>query len=850
MRKKIMAIAVIAVMLFMFLIVPFKALSEDELAYAQDTVSNTFLNSSKLDNTGIGDSNSTEEMDSSYDKLSESIILYIGSPLAYVECVQTQIDPTNIDVTPVIIDNVAMVPVRFIAEGLGGTVKWDQKTLTATIVLEGKSYKFTQGSDSMMAGNKKHALGAAVVSYKGRTFVPLDTFVDIVGKKAFYERGLIIISDENDVFDREKDRELINEWIAKLSFLPTVDSYEKLLSLLEEGLDRGWGEDSRVIGIENGIDMNDIAIAVEPEMSMSPSPGEVDSDSAADVKSKAPAPADSPEGTDYSTTNVQVQGVDEGDIVKTDGQYIYHVNRERVVITKVDVPEDMKVVSTLEFTQDNLRPRELYLHDERLIVIGSSAAAFPIRIMDDGVQREIYRAPTYSRDSVKVLIYDMSDRKSLKLLRELELEGGYVSSRKVDSALYLISNDRLDYYHVKNKEMNITPSYRDTALKDDYVNIDYRSIRYFPSARCNNYMIVAGIDVSGNEPADVSSYLGAGNNVYASTENLYTAVSGYSSPLVGLTSDKAVRQEATQIYKFAMKDAKLTYLCRGEVPGRILNQFSMDENKDYFRIATTKGNIWSTDDRISKNCLYVLDSMLSITGRIEDMAPGETIYSVRFMGDRAYVVTFKTVDPLFVIDLKNPKKPTVLGALKIPGYSDYLHPYDENHLIGFGKDTIEIKGQAYYLGMKVALFDVSDVSNPIQKFSEIIGDRGTDSELLSNHKALLFSREKNLLAFPVTLMEIKDSSVKAKQDSLQYGQFTFQGALVYHLDLEKGFKQRGRITHLTEEECLKAGNSWYNSDKNVQRIIYIDNNLFTLSNEMIKVNAISDLMEKGSVLIE
>ena len=275
----------------------------------------------------------------------------------------------------------------------------------------------------------------------------------------------------------------------------------------------------------------------------------------------------------------------------------------------------------------------------------------------------------------------------------------------------------------------------------------------------------------------------------------------------------------------------------------------MDENKDYFRIPTTK----ATNGRlmmISKNCLYVLDSMLSITGRIEDMAPGETIYSVRFMGDRAYVVTFKTVDPLFVIDLKNPKKPTVLGALKIPGYSDYLHPYDENHLIGFGKDTIEIKGQAYYLGMKVALFDVSDVSNPIQKFSEIIGDRGTDSELLSNHKALLFSREKNLLAFPVTLMEIKDSSVKAKQDSLQYGQFTFQGALVYHLDLENGFKQRGRITHLTEEECLKAGNSWYNSDKNVQRIIYIDNNLFTLSNEMIKVNAISDLMEKGSVLIE
>ena len=112
------------------------------------------------------------------------------------------------------------------------------------------------------------------------------------------------------------------------------------------------------------------------------------------------------------------------------------------------------------------------------------------------------------------------------------------------------------------------------------------------------------------------------------------------------------------------------------------------------------------------------------------------------MGDRAYVVTFKTVDPLFVIDLKDPEKPVILGALKIPGYSDYLHPYDENHIIGFGKDTVEIKGQAYYQGMKVALFDVTDVSNPVQKFSEMIGDRGTDSELLSNHKALLFSKRK------------------------------------------------------------------------------------------------------------
>ena len=274
----------------------------------------------------------------------------------------------------------------------------------------------------------------------------------------------------------------------------------------------------------------------------------------------------------------------------------------------------------------------------------------------------------------------------------------------------------------------------------------------------------------------------------------------------------------------------------------------MDEHGGSFRIATTKGNIWATDERISKNCLYVMDSMLSITGRIEDMAPGERIYSVRFMGDRAYVVTFKTVDPLFVIDLKDPEKPVILGALKIPGSSDDLHPYDENHIIGFGKETVEIKGQAYYQGMKVALFDVTDVSNPVQKFTEMIGDRGTDSELLSNHKALLFSKEKNLLTFPVTLMEIKDAN-KVKMNTLEYGEFTFQGALVYNLDLENGFKLKGRITHLSDDDYLKAGRSWYDSEKNIRRIIYIGDNLFTLSNSMIKANAMEDLKEKGGVAI-
>jgi hypothetical protein len=285
----------------------------------------------------------------------------------------------------------------------------------------------------------------------------------------------------------------------------------------------------------------------------------------------------------------------------------------------------------------------------------------------------------------------------------------------------------------------------------------------------------------------------------------------------------------------------------------------MDEHNGIFRIATTKGDMWRTDENTSKNNVYTLDEALKPLGKLEGIAPGERIYSVRFMGSRAYMVTFKNTDPLFAIDLSNPASPAVLGALKIPGYSDYLHPYDETHLIGFGKETTEVplKGDpsdpnrtvAYYQGMKLSLFDVSDVTKPVEMFKEIIGDRGTESELLRNHKALLFSKERNLLAFPVTVMEIPNKTAAGAGNATAYGQFKFQGAYVYRLDLTNGFQLKAPITHLTEEDLLKSGSRPYDSDRHVERILYVGNTLYTLSNGLIKANDLTTLQEKGSLAI-
>ncbi|WP_372996100.1 beta-propeller domain-containing protein [Lutispora sp.] len=643
--------------------------------------------------------------------------------------------------------------------------------------------------------------------------------------------------------------------------LPTVDTAENLENLMKEaGLDQ---EPDYAVGIGGEIIRGSFDTAATKKLAeaATAAPSGVTSVSAEATSSQA----------DYSTTNVQVQGVDEADVVKTDGEYLYQVNNSRIVIAKIYPSNEMKIVKIINMDEENLYPLELYVDQQRLVVIGHSNNSIPImRPMTIDARISIY-PPRYSYTTVKLIEYDIMDKKNITKTREIELEGAYVSSRKIEDKLYLVSGKRFNYYHImRTSQENYTPSYKDSALGDEFINIPYDKIAYFPNCISANYLIVAGVDLGNpKEGVNVSTYLGGGQDIYASAENLYVAlIRREEKPDYPLIHDSAnpqkeydnYRDKETIVYRFAMNEGKLICTGKGIVPGEILNQFSMDEHNEHFRIATTKGEIWRDDEHTSKNNLYVLDKDMKIVGSIEDIAPGEKIYSVRFMGDKAYMVTFKTVDPLFVIDLKDPKAPKILGALKIPGYSDYLHPYDENHIIGFGKDTVEVVHKdihgnergttAYYLGMKIAMFDVSDVANPKELFTEKIGDRGTTSELLNNHKALLFSKERNLMAFPVTVMEVNEADKGISQNQVpQYGQFTFQGAYVYNIDLTEGFKLKGKITHITDDEYMKSGAYWYDNSKNVERILYINDDLYTISKGLIKANDINSLNLKGQLEI-
>ncbi|MFY0543497.1 beta-propeller domain-containing protein [Brevibacillus sp. H7] len=599
--------------------------------------------------------------------------------------------------------------------------------------------------------------------------------------------------------------------------LPVVGSYDNLKKLLK----KEW---------ENG---NTIRYATLADMRTGSAPA-ASAPAASQSKSVQEA------AVDYSSTNVQVKGVDEADVIKTDGTYLYQATNDEVRIIRAYPANSMQVVSRLPFSEKRFHPLELYVDDSRLIVIGHAD--------HDRFRYDPSIAGYHLHKTTKAMVYDLKDKSNPKLTRELELEGQYLSSRKIGSNLYLAANKYIDLYTIMERDTeDPAPVYRDSALGESYQSIAYDKIRYFPEALKPDYLLVGGINLDKpKQGLQVSAYLGAGENVYASFENLYVA----TNVIVPTFREKAgisivwdrqpPTQSDTHIYRFAMKDGSVTYSGKGVVPGRILNQFSMDEYKGHLRIATTSGDMWRTGEHTSKNNVYVLNSSLKIAGKLEGVAPGERIYSARFMGDRAYLVTFKKVDPLFVLDMKQPTDPKILGALKIPGYSDYLHPYDEHHIIGFGKDTVEEKDMALYQGMKVALFDVKDVSRPVEKFKELIGDRGTDSELLRNHKALLFSKEKKLLAFPVTLMQRSQSS-SAQNSPREYGTFQFQGAMIYRLDLQSGFSLRGKITHLSEEDFKKAGDGWYESDKNVERVLYIGDTLYTISKGAVQAHQLSSL---------
>ena len=548
---------------------------------------------------------------------------------------------------------------------------------------------------------------------------------------------------------------------------------------------------------------------------------------------------------DFSKTNIQVENVDEADVIKTDGEYIYSLSDNKVIITDARDPQNTKVVFELTSTSyTGTSPEEILLYGNDLIVIGTM------------------RGPMTT-----VEVYDITSKENPIKKEAYCVNGRYYTSRLTDGKLYVLSTGQLDYDDGK-----VDNSYVENSVTRF---ISYNDIYYFNNKLTTAQTTISTLDLDKEKAkVDVSMYLLALDNIYVSQDNMYLVADNYYNQKISflpafirLMGPKGIIGEAkdlyeeddyfydddeTTIYKFALNNGKIKYVGKAKEEGYTIDQFSLDEYNSNLRVAlyTDKGS------RVA-----IFNDKMKKIGETEKVARGERMYSSRFIGDRGYLVTYLNTDPLFCIDLSDPKNPEILGELQISGYSTYLHPYDETHLIGIGYES-EVKTNrnsegkvtsqyAVITGMKMALFDVSNINNPIKISDTQIGDKYTRSAILTNHKALLFSKEKGIIAIPVNTYEkeLEISSTNGDLSSLESSyttnskEYRTEGYLVYGINLEDGFVPKGFIDHSETDPKSYSGT-------NLIRGVYIKDYLFTVSQGMVKVNKLDTLEQVASVLIK
>lgn len=695
--------------------------------------------------------------------------------------------PLVTEVAPVVENGRTLVPFRAIFEALGLRVDWNDELKTATAYNGSTNVAVKLDSRYGSINGELKELEASARIAQGRTLVPLRFISEAFGNEVRWDpkgRTVSIVSGFKAYQYTEE--------------LPAVGSFERLKLIMEYA-----GRYTQPV-----LMRNEMATAV---------PAAAEKSAVAD-------------GTGYSGTNLQVANVDEGDIVKTDGNYIYQLRERDLKITAIGtgVPQ---AAAALTF-QEGVFPSEMYLHSGKLIIIGSRSTYTP------------YGSGAYSKmimpmntPVTQILFYDVRNPLKPEYLRKYELEGTYTTSRLTGGNLYLVANKWLNTYAMK--EDDVLPLFSDSATGKSE-RATFADVRYFPDSVEANLMMTVGFNLSDMKSAPHRGlYLGGGSTVYADQSSMIVAMERYHYRILDQSPVQNTApsfDRTTELVKFRLQGGAVNFSAKGSVPGTVLNQFSMDSYAGNYRIATTVGDNWGGGE--SRNNLYVLDTSLRPKGKIEGLAPGERIYSVRFLGDRAYMVTFRQVDPFYVIDLKDSAQPKVLGYLKIPGFSDYLHPWDGTTVIGFGKETQETANGPIVTGIKMALFDVSNVSNPVEKSKVVLGSSGSWSEALNNHKALMASPEKGLLALPVTLYEGLGRE----------NRFAFQGAYVYTVDPAKGLVLRGTSTHLSPEEVRDTELKWYDTSKEVQRIIWSGDSLYTLSQYGIKSYDLESMALKGNLI--
>ncbi len=567
------------------------------------------------------------------------------------------------------------------------------------------------------------------------------------------------------------------------------ESEEELLSFVEEHYVKrmSYYDDGNYLEydiiVEDAIAMPEAPVAVAPGAPTAAGSATKENSSISSSVSAADSVAD-----DVSSTNVQVEGIDEGDILKTDGSYIYIINANRFTIVDI-TGEKPSEVSTVELDSSNG-----YRYISEMYVKGDSA----ILIYNENVPYKLENTDPYPygyygyTNYTTVAVYDISDRTEPVQARKLSFEGSLVSSREMNGKLYLVSNKYFNRYYSEMPIIeDIMPRISDSVAGDCTPLATEIAKCIWPEPE-SNIMTIAIIDYLSDSRPETLSIMGSGSNIYMNSQNLYIFRNSWDND-----------GSKTEIVKYSITDG-IEQVGTAIAPGYASTQFSYDEYNGKFRIATTS-TVYNGEKYIDMNNIYVYDENMDLCGSLTGLAPDENIKSARFMGDVAYVVTFRQVDPLFVIDMSE-NDPKVLGELKIPGFSTYMHPVGDGLILGIGSETIDKTYNGWVStsvsGLKVSLFDVSDPTDPKEiDVANYVGGQNAYSVAKDNHNAFVYSASTNTGYFPLTTYDDMWTST----DTLAEVKITDDGLDVRVADLERvyGYKYSdSRVCYAGEDLYL------------------------------------------------
>lgn len=497
--------------------------------------------------------------------------------------------------------------------------------------------------------------------------------------------------------------------ISKEKNIKVADNYEDAYAYLETYSKRMQSESygtemyARDGGTASSENQNEIAT--------------LESDAAADSTSSAAnseaAKAVDTSGSGYSETNVRQDGVDEGDTVKTDGNYLYVLKDNSKEISIVDANASaMKSLQTIQ-PEDIDTIREFYLDKDQHYVIAVCEKQI-------SSVKEINAYNYWNPVNTVMVTYDVSDIENPKELGRITQNGNYESSRKVGDYVYLFSDYSIYLDGMKKSEPETyVPLVNGEKVAASDIFLPAVSEGY-------EYSVITSVDIKNpGKTYDSKAIMSDGGEVYVSEKNIYYYDTVWDY----------VNGQKTTLRRIGYKDGKLSAGAQGKVDGYLNDSYSIDEYKGYLRLVLTDDN---------KNDVRILDMDLKEVGAIENLAKDESVYSARLMGDTGYFVTFEQTDPLFSVDLSDPKNPEIIGKLKIPGFSDYLHPYGDGKLLGIGMDADEETGVTN--GVKVTMFDISDSAN-VKEMDTYTLENVYSTEVSYDYKAALVSADQNLIGF-------------------------------------------------------------------------------------------------------